>query len=166
MSGAEQQLWCSVPEGDHHWIQVSQRLQRRIEQPCESHVGDLDSTSLYALTIHRRGSNTAKPRSVEGQAEVTQGARVRHSCRSCALCRRIFSGTSALADHGTPVKTESRAQQEQGASAASGRHCDIRYKMKTIGSHSLITRSICHRVSTSVQAPRHVPRPPSVSPRP
>ena len=50
--GAEQQLGGAVPEGDHHGVQVRQRLQRGVEEPREAHVRDLDAAPLVALAHH------------------------------------------------------------------------------------------------------------------
>ena len=35
---SQEQLWCTIPEGDHNWIQLSQRFQWGIKQPSKSHV--------------------------------------------------------------------------------------------------------------------------------
>ena len=53
MSGPEQQLRSSVPECDHHGVQVCQRFERRIEEASEAHVCYLDPASLWALTHHQ-----------------------------------------------------------------------------------------------------------------
>ena len=53
MSGSEQQLRSSVPECDHHGVQVSQRFERRIEEASKAHVCYLDPASLWALTHHQ-----------------------------------------------------------------------------------------------------------------
>jgi len=42
----QEELWCSVPESYYHRIEVCQRLQRRIEEPCKTHVCNLHSPSF------------------------------------------------------------------------------------------------------------------------
>lgn len=39
MSGPEQKLRGPVPERHHHWVKVRQRFERRVEEPCKTHVG-------------------------------------------------------------------------------------------------------------------------------
>jgi len=36
MSGAQEELRCAIPEGDHHRIQVGKGLQRGVEESCET----------------------------------------------------------------------------------------------------------------------------------
>ena len=53
MPGPQQQLRSPVPEGHHHRVQVSQRLQGRIEQSSKAHVCYLDPAPLRTLPHHQ-----------------------------------------------------------------------------------------------------------------
>lgn len=51
--GAQQQFRRPIPEGDDNRIQIGQRLERSVEQPSESHVGDLDATAFRHFAHHQ-----------------------------------------------------------------------------------------------------------------
>lgn len=53
VAGAEEELGRAVPEGDDDGVEVGQRLQRRVEEAGEAHVGDLDAAALRALAHHQ-----------------------------------------------------------------------------------------------------------------